>query len=89
VNQVTVALDSAGNLVAEAGVAVEGVLDGLHGKVGVATIDGLEEGNLRVASKVNILGAVSYELHQTTTCHFISFAEKKNLADLNFSENAE
>ena len=77
VDQVAVALDRARHTLAEARRAVERVLDGLHGEVGVATVDDLEEGDLRVASKVNILRAIGYELHKTTTCHFISLMEKK------------
>ena len=71
VDQITVALDSAGHLVAEAGVAVEGVLDGLHREVRVATVHRLEESNLGVTRQVHILRAISYELHETTTCHFV------------------
>jgi hypothetical protein len=37
----------------------------------VATVYYLEECNLRVASQVNVLGAVSDELHKTTPCHFV------------------
>ena len=48
VDQVAVALDRARHLVAEAGVAVEGVLNGLHGKVRVAAVHELEEGNLGI-----------------------------------------
>jgi len=48
VDQVTVALDSAGHLVTETGVAVERILNGLHGKVGVTSVHQLEEGNLGI-----------------------------------------
>ncbi len=48
VDQVAVALDRARHLVAEAGVAVEGILDRLHGKVRVAAVHELEEGNLGI-----------------------------------------
>ena len=80
VDQITVALDRARNLLAEVRGAVEGVLDGLHREVRVATVYYLEECNLRVASQVNVLGAVSDELHKTTTCHCISCVHKKILA---------
>ena len=70
VNQVTVTLDGAGDLLAKVGSTVEGVLNGLHGEVRVAAVHHLEEGNLRVTREVNVLGAISDELHQTTTCHF-------------------
>ena len=81
VDQVTVALDSASHLATEAGRPVKGVLNGLHRKVSVTTVDHLEEGNLRVTSQVNILCAIGHELHETTTCHLIiPPPEKKNLA---------
>jgi hypothetical protein len=63
VDQITVALDSAGDLLAEVRGAVERVLNGLHGEVGVAAVHHLEKSNLRVTSQVNILGAIGYELH--------------------------
>jgi hypothetical protein len=70
VDQVTVALDSARDSLTEARGTVERVLNGLHGEVSVATVDRLEESNLRVSSQVNVLRAIGNELHQTTTCHF-------------------
>jgi hypothetical protein len=39
----------------------------------VATVDHLEEGDLGVTRQVHILGAVGYELHKTTTCHFFLY----------------
>jgi len=63
VDQVAVAADRACDLLAEVGRAVEGLLNRLHGEVCVATVDHLEEGDLRVASKIDILRAISYELH--------------------------
>lgn len=81
VDQITVTLDSAGYTLAEARGTVKRVLNGLHGEVGVTTVDYLEEGDLGVTSEVNILGAISDELHQATTCHCISLAKKKILAE--------
>ena len=69
VDEVTVALDGASHLLAEVRGAVKRVLDGLHGKVGVTTVHNLKKGDLGVASQVNVLGAVSYKLHETSTCH--------------------
>jgi len=63
VDQVAVALDSAGYLLAEVRSTVERVLDGLHGKVGITTVNDLKESNLRVTCKVNILGAIGNKLH--------------------------
>ena len=69
VDQITVALNRAGDLLAEVRGAVEGVLNRLHGKVGVTTVHHLKKRDLRVASQVNVLGAVSYKLHETSSCH--------------------
>jgi hypothetical protein len=70
VDQVTVTLDSNSYLLTEARGTVERILNGLHGEVRVSAVDNFEEGNLGITSQVNILGAISDELHQTTTCHF-------------------
>ena len=70
VDQITVALDCAGDSLAETRGTVERVLNGLHGEVGVTTVNNLEEGNLGITSEVNILGTIGDELHQTTTSHF-------------------
>jgi hypothetical protein len=63
VDQVAVALDSAGDLLAKVGGTIERVLNGLHGKVGVTTVNHLKEGDLGVTGKVNVLGAIGNELH--------------------------
>ena len=77
VDQVTVTLDGTSDLLAEVGSTVEGVLNRLHGEVSVSAVDNLEEGNLRITSKVNILGTIGDELHQTTTCHFSLYLSKR------------
>ena len=69
VDQVTVALNSDSHLLTKARGTIERILNGLHGEVGVTTVYNLEESNLGVTCEVNILGAISDELHQTTTCH--------------------
>ena len=66
VDEITVAADGAGNTLTKVGDTVEGLLNRLHREVRVATIELLEEGNLRIGRQVNILGTVSDELHQTT-----------------------
>jgi hypothetical protein len=43
VDQIAVALNRAGDLLAEVGSTVEGVLNRLHRKVGVATVNNLED----------------------------------------------
>ena len=63
VRKVAVARDGAGDTAAEVGLAVKGLLNGLHREVGVTAIGDLPEGDLRVAGKVDVLGAVSHELH--------------------------
>ena len=42
-DEITVALDGAGDLLAEVRGAVKRVLDGLHGKVGVTSVDHFED----------------------------------------------
>lgn len=86
VDEITVALDGASHLLAEVRGAVERVLDGLHGKVSVTTVHNLEKSDLGVASQVNVLGAVSYKLHETSSCHgsFILREYKKILGKHNF-----
>ncbi len=63
VDQVAVALDRAGHLLAKVRGTVERVLNGLHGKVRVATVNDLKKSDLRVTRKVNILGAIGNKLH--------------------------
>jgi len=66
-DKVTVAADGSSDTASEIDVTIEGLFDGFHGKVSVATVDYLEEGNLRVASKINILGAIGDKLHKTSS----------------------
>jgi hypothetical protein len=58
VSKISVSGDGAGNTAAEIGLAVEGLLDGLHREVGVASVRDLPEGDLGCASKKNVLGAI-------------------------------
>jgi len=79
VDQVAVALDRACDTLAEARRTVEWVLNGLHGEVSVSSVDHLEEGDLGIASEVNVLGTVSDELHKSTTSHLCLYPlERKN-----------
>ena len=87
-NEITVASDGDGYATRVGGGAVDGLFDVLHRKVGVTLIFRLEEGHLRVTGEVNILGTVSYELHETTG-HFESivlYTEKKILGKCAFME---
>ena len=70
-DEITVTGDSHGDATGISGSTVDGLLDVFHREVSVALVFGLEEGHLRVTGKVDILGAVSYELHKTTG-HFES-----------------
>jgi hypothetical protein len=81
VSQITIAGNGASHTTTEIGLSVKSLLDGLHSKVSVTFVRHLPEGNLGVARKINILGAVSDELHKTS-CHFliiIILLKKKNL----------
>jgi len=70
-DEITVTGDGHGHTAGIGGGTVDGLLDVLHREVSVALVFRLEEGYLRVTSQVDILGAVSYELHKTTG-HFES-----------------
>ena len=63
VSQVTIAADSAGNTPAKVSLAIESLLDRLHGKVGMPLVRDLPEGNLRITGKINVLCAIGDELH--------------------------
>jgi hypothetical protein len=81
VSQITITRDGASHAATEIGLSVKSLLDGLHSKVSVTFVRHLPESNLGVARKINILGAVSDELHKTS-CHFliiIILLKKKNL----------
>jgi hypothetical protein len=69
VSQITIAGNGASHTTTKIGLSVKSLLDRLHSKVSVTFVRHLPEGNLGVARKINILGAVSDELHKTS-CHF-------------------
>jgi hypothetical protein len=69
VSQITITRDGAGYTATEIGLTVKSLLNRLHSKVSVTFVRHLPKGNLRVASKINILGTVSYKLHKTSS-HF-------------------
>jgi hypothetical protein len=69
VSQITVTRNGASYTTTKIGLTVKSLLNRLHSKVGVTFVRHLPKGNLRVARKINILGAVSYKLHKTS-CHF-------------------
>jgi len=65
-DKVTVTGDSHGDASGASGSTVDGLLDVLHREVCVASVDSLEKGNLGVSGKVDVLGAIGDELHETT-----------------------
>tara|TARA_B100000886_G_C20424758_1_gene493371 strand:+ start:70 stop:804 length:735 start_codon:yes stop_codon:yes gene_type:complete len=67
ISKITVAGDRACYPAAEIGLTVESLLNGFHGEVRVATVSHLPESDLWVARKIDILGAVSDELHETSS----------------------
>jgi hypothetical protein len=69
VSQITITRNGAGHTTTEISLTVKSLLDRLHSEVSVTFVRHLPKGNLRVARKINILGAVSYKLHKTS-CHF-------------------
>ena len=77
-DEVTVTGDGDGHATGVGGSTVDGLLDVLHREVSVALVFRLVEGYFGVASQVDILGTVSYELHETTGhCEsFVLYTEK-------------
>jgi hypothetical protein len=69
ISQITIAGDSASHTATKIGLAVESLFNRLHGKVGVALVAHLPEGNLRITSQINVLSAIGDKLHQSTS-HF-------------------
>ena len=61
--QITVSADRAGHTATKVGLTVERLLNGFHGKVRVATVSHLPEGNLRITSQIDILSSISDQLH--------------------------
>jgi hypothetical protein len=65
-DQITVTGDRHGHATIVSGGTVNGLLDDFGREVAVTLVNGLEEGNLRVRSQVNVLRTVRDELHETT-----------------------
>jgi hypothetical protein len=81
VSQITITRNGTSHTTTKIGLSVKSLLDRLHSKVGVTFVRHLPESNLGVAGKIDILGAISDELHKTS-CHFmiiIILLKKKNL----------
>jgi hypothetical protein len=71
VDQITVALDSAGDLLAEVWSTVKGVLNGLHGKVSVTSVNNFKDKNktllFRIFMRTSILEGLDYNLSMIYT----------------------
>jgi hypothetical protein len=78
VRQITVTGDGAGHTATEVSLAVESLLDRLHGEVSVTLVGNLPESNLGVTSQVNVLGAIGDKLHKSSThCKMLVILLKK------------
>ena len=76
VGKITITADRALNTATEVSLSIKSLLDRFNSKVGVASVCNLPESDLGVASKVNVLSAVSDELHESAS-HFIQWLKKK------------
>jgi hypothetical protein len=63
VHQIRITIDDRNYALIEVRLTVEGNLNGLHGEVGVALVQNLPEGDLRVARDINILRTIRNKLH--------------------------
>jgi len=61
--KVSVTGDHALHATTEIGLAIESLFNRLDGKVSVSAISNFPESDLRITSKVNVLGAIGDELH--------------------------
>jgi len=71
-DEITVASNGDGNATIWTWGTVDGLFDVFHSEVRVTLVHGLEESDFWVARKIDILGTVRDELHETTG-HFESF----------------
>jgi len=82
-DQITVTGDRHGHATIVSGGTVNGLLDDFGREVAVTLVNGLEEGNLRVRSQVNVLRTVRDELHETTghceSCLYYTLRKKFGL----------
>ena len=65
-DEITVAGNSHGDTAVVTGGTVDGLFDVFHSEVRVTLVHGLEESDFWVARKIDILGTVRDELHETT-----------------------
>ncbi len=69
VGKISIAGDGAGHAASEVSLSGEGLLDGLHREVGVASVRHLPESDLWGSSKEHVLGAIGDKLHKSSS-HF-------------------
>ena len=69
VGKISITGDGAGHATAEVSLSGEGLLDGLHREVGVASVRHLPESDLGGSSKEHVLGAIGDKLHKSSS-HF-------------------
>ena len=79
-HEVTVAGDGHRHATVVGNRAVQGLLDVLHGEVGVTLVHRLEEGYLGGTGKEYVLSAISYKLHKTA-CHCCCTIRRENISD--------
>ncbi len=78
VSQITITRDGAGHAATEVSLAIESLLDRLHGEVSVTLVGNLPESDLGVTSQVNVLGAIGDKLHKSSThCKMLVILLKK------------
>jgi hypothetical protein len=78
VSQITITGDGAGHAATEVSLAVESLLDRLHGEVSVTLVGNLPESDLGITSQVNVLGAIGDKLHKSSThCKMLVILLKK------------
>jgi len=83
VGQITVAGNCALNTATEVTASIESLFNRFHSKVGVSAVCYLEKSDLWVACKVDVLSAVSYELHKSSShCYNIAKDKKKKYSDI-------
>jgi hypothetical protein len=67
VSKITVSADCASNTAAEVSLSRESLLNALHGKVSVASVRHLPEGNFGGSCEEHVLCAIGDELHKSTS----------------------
>jgi hypothetical protein len=76
VGKIAVSADNACNTATEIGLSVESLFNRLNSKVSVTSVGHLPKGDLRIASKINILSSIGHELHKSASHFFILFLKK-------------